>query len=86
MKLDGNDTTTVSHRPYILCHFAATYTNMVCMFVGCGGLWKAVWWVVLGVHVDVHGEWVMSWVVAMYNVLGVLSMADMVCMQKRWSP
>ena len=22
----GNDTTTLSHHPYILCHFAATYT------------------------------------------------------------
>ena len=21
-KLDGNDTTTISHHPYILCHFA----------------------------------------------------------------
>ena len=48
-----------------------------------------MWWVVLGVHVDVHGEWVMLWVAAMYNVLAVLSMADMVClacMQKLWSP
>ena len=32
-KLDGNDTTTLSHHPYILCHFATTYTNMVCMFL-----------------------------------------------------
>ena len=32
-----------------------------------------MWWVVLGVHVDVHGEWVMLWVAAMYNVLAVLS-------------
>ena len=24
-----------------------------------------MWWVVLGVHVDVHGEWVMLWVAAM---------------------
>ena len=49
-----------------------------------------MWWVVLGVHVDVHaGEWVMLWVAAMYNVLAVLSMVDMVChalMQKLWSP
>ena len=37
-------------------------------------------WVVLGVHVDVHvGEWVILWVAAMYNVLALLSMADMVC-------
>ena len=48
-----------------------------------------MWWVVLGVHVDVHGEWVMLWVAAMYSVLAVLSMVDMVClacMQKLWSP
>ena len=31
-ELDGNDTTTLSHHPYILCHFAATYTNI---FVSC---------------------------------------------------
>ena len=24
-KLDGNDTTALSHHPYILCHFAVTY-------------------------------------------------------------
>ena len=23
-----NDTTTLSHHPYILCHFATTYTNI----------------------------------------------------------
>jgi len=39
-----------------------------------------MWWVVLGVHIDVHGEWVMLWVAAMYNVLATLSMADMVCL------
>ena len=71
-KVDGNDTTTLSHHPYFLCHFAATYTIMVCMFLikyyceqrvveGSVG-------VVLGAHVDVHGEWVMLWVPAMYNV------------------
>ena len=46
-------------------------------------------WVVLGLHVDVHGEWVMLWGVAMYDVLAILSTADMVClacMQKLWSP
>ena len=33
-KLDGNDTTTLSHHPYmyILCHFATTCTNMLCVF------------------------------------------------------
>ena len=36
-----------------------------------------MWWVVLGMHVDVQGEWVKLWVAAMYNV-AVLSMADMV--------
>ena len=40
------------------------------------------------VHVDVHGEWFMLWVAAMYNLIAILSMADMVClacMQKLWS-
>ena len=31
--LDGNDTPTRSHHPYILCHFAAAYTNTLCVFV-----------------------------------------------------
>ena len=39
-----------------------------------------MWWVVLGVHVDVHEDWVMLWVAAMYNVLAILSMADTVCL------
>ena len=44
----------------------------------------------LGVHVDVHGEWVMLWVAA-YNVQCTcyLSMTDVVClarMQKLLSP
>ena len=25
----------LSHHPYILCHFAAAYTNMLCVFVSC---------------------------------------------------
>ena len=36
-------------------------------------------------HVGVHGEWVMLWVGAMYNVLAILNMADVVslaCMHK----
>ena len=32
-KLDGNDTTTLSHHPYILCHFATGCTNMICVFL-----------------------------------------------------
>ena len=55
----GDDTTTLSHHPYILCHFAATYT--ICfVFVsfvqrrvveGSGvGSGECV------VHFDVHGE------------------------------
>ena len=51
-----------------------TQICFVCLLVVCRGLWKAVWWVVLGVHVDVHGVWVMLWVAAMYNVLAILSM------------
>ena len=34
-ELDGNDTTTLSHHLYILCLFAAAYTNMLCVFVSC---------------------------------------------------
>ena len=44
-----NDTTTLLRHPYILCHFAATYTNVL---VACReGLWKAVGSVVVGAHV-----------------------------------
>ena len=42
-KLDGNDTTTLSHHPYILCHFATACTNMICVF------FVVVGWVVVGV-------------------------------------
>ena len=88
-KLDGNDTTTLSHNPYILCHFAA-YTNMCCVFVSCvQRVVEAVWWVVLEVYVDVHREWVILLVAANCNVLGILSLVGMVClacMQKLWSP
>ena len=31
-------------------------------------------------HVDLHGEWVRLRVAAMYNVLAILSVADMVCL------
>ena len=65
-----------------------TQICFACLLAVCRGLWEAVWWVVLGVHVDVHGEWVTLWVTAMYNVLAILTMADMVslaCMQKLWS-
>ena len=31
-------------------------------------------------HADVHGEWVMLWVAAMYDVLAILSMTDTVCL------
>ena len=56
-KLDGNDTTILSHHPYILCHFV-NYA-LCLLFVCIGGLWKALGWVMLHgsvVHVDVHGE------------------------------
>ena len=64
------------------CAFLLPLTQIcsVCLLVVCRGLWKAVWWVVLGVHVDVHEDWVMLWVTAMYNVLAILSMADTVCL------
>ena len=47
-----------------------TQICFACFLVVSRGLWKAVRWVVLGVHVDVHGERVMLWVAAVYNVLG----------------
>ena len=34
-KLDENDTTRLSRHLYILCHFAATYTNALCVFQLC---------------------------------------------------
>ena len=51
---DGNDTTTHSHYPYILCHFA---NYVLCLLVVCiAGLWKVVGRVLLCVvHIDVHG-------------------------------
>ena len=72
---------------FIFCAILPPLTQICFAFflVVCRGLWKAVWWVVLGVHVGVHGEWVMLWVGAMYNVLAILSMADVVslaCMHK----
>ena len=48
-----------------------------------------MWWVVLGVYVDVHGEWVILWVAANCNILGILSLVGMVCLacvRKLWSP
>ena len=27
--------TVISHHPYILCHFATAYTNMLCVFLSC---------------------------------------------------
>ena len=62
----------------------------MCLLVVCRGL-EAVWWVVLGVYVDVHGEWVilLLWVAANCNILGILSLVGMVCLAcvwKMWSP
>ena len=56
---------------------------MLCVFVSC--VQRVVEGSVVGVHVDVHEDWVMLWVAAMYNVLAILSMTDTVrlaCMQK----
>ena len=39
----------------------------------------------LGVHGDVHGKWLMLCMAAMYNVLAILSTADMVYVEL-WSP
>ena len=60
-KLDGNDTTTLSHHPYILYHFATMHLHKYALslfscvqrrvvegsWVGSGGC---------VVHFDVHGE------------------------------
>ena len=41
IKVDGNDTTTLSHQPYILCHFADLHKYALCLLVVYrGGLWK----------------------------------------------
>ena len=68
-KLDGNDTTTLSHHPYILCPFAVTCTNMLCVFVNCVQR-RVVEGSGVGsggcvVHFVVHGKSVMLWVAAM---------------------
>ena len=80
-KLDGNDTTTISHHPYILCHFAK---NALCLLlvVCIGGLWKAVGWVVLGVECMLMCRGV-SYVVGGCNIVAILSTADMVCLECR---
>ena len=68
-KLDGNDTITLSHHPYIFCHFADLQKCSFCLIVVCsGGLWKAVGWVVLGVKcmlMCTGNELHMLWVAAM---------------------
>ena len=55
-----------------ICHHLHKYA--LCSLVVCReGLWKAVGWVVVGVyivHLDVHGEWVMLWVAALYTEHG----------------
>ena len=54
-----------------------TQIRFACFLVVSRGLWKAVWWVVLGVHVDVHGEWVVcGWL----QCTICLSMTDVVCL------
>ena len=59
---DGNDTTTHSHHPCILCHFADYALCLLARSVVEGsGVGSAV----CVVHVDVHGECVMLWVAAM---------------------
>ena len=51
-KEDGNDTTTHSHHPYILCHFA-NYVSCVHRRVVEGSGEGSAGCLV---HVDVHGE------------------------------
>ena len=64
---------------------------MVCVFVSCvQRVVEAVWWVVLGVYVDVHGEWVILWVAAtamyLHGILSVVGIVCLACVQKLWSP
>ena len=53
-----------------------TQICFVCLLVVCRGLWKTVLWVVLGLHVDVHGEW------GGCNVQCTCYMVCLACMQK----
>ena len=56
---------------YALCLLAVcrvVESSVVCSGAGCVA------------HVDVHGERVMLWVAAMYNVVVILSMAGVVCL------
>ena len=53
----------------MLCVFVSCVQRVVCGRQ-CGG------YIVLGVHVDVHGEWVMLWVATTYSVLSILRMAE----------
>ena len=67
----GNDTTTISHHPYILCHLAGLHKYALCLLVVCGeGLWKAVG----------CAEWEVSYVVGGCSVLATLRMAAVECM------
>ena len=76
-KLDGNDTTTLSHHSDILFHFVNYAFCLLCAtvhrsIVEGSGVGSAG----CEVHVDVHGEWVMLHV----GGCNILSMADMVCL------
>ena len=75
--LDGNNTSTVSPHPYILCQFAATYTYQTCfVFVSCAqrvveGKWDGQWWVCSACWC----AWGVSYVVGGCNVVAILSMS-----------
>ena len=53
---NGNDTTILSHHPYILCHFGsyALHVFVSCVHNRVEGSWESIAGCV--VHVDMHGE------------------------------
>ena len=88
--LYGNITTTLSHHPYILCMFATSYTNMICVLpivVSREGLVVRIVSGVCSGGCVVHFDaWRVSYVVGCCNVVAILSMADMVCLDCMQKP
>ena len=68
------------------CTILPSLTQICLVFVSC--VQRVVQGSVKGsvVHVDVHGEWVMLWMAAMYIVVAIQTMADMVCLAQNILP
>ena len=64
------------------CAIFAKYALCLLLVVCTGELWKAVGWVVLGVECMLMCRGV-CYVVGGCNVVAILSMADMVCLECR---